>query len=154
MSALIEKTLPFRAMLESDLAEIMAIELSAYPFPWTKTIFRDCIRIGYCCEVLENHTRIDAYGVMSICADEAHILNLCVRPELHGRGLARQLLEHLLDCAHAGGARTVFLEVRPSNTAALRLYTTVGFCELGKRPGYYPAEQGREDALLMAKELK
>ena len=153
MSALIDNTPRFRAMLESDLVEVMAIELSAYPFPWTKTIFRDCIRIGYCCEVLENHGRMDAYGVMSICANEAHILNLCVRPELHGHGLARLILEHLIDCAYTDGARTTFLEVRPSNTAALKLYTAAGFCELGKRPDYYPAEQGREDALLMAKEL-
>lgn len=148
-----EQIVRLRAMCESDLTAIMEIEQSAYRFPWSRGIFRDCIRVGYCCQVLEEQEQILAYGIMSAVLDEAHILNLCVRPTLQKRGLARQMLEHLCALAQRDGAQTLFLEVRPSNQAALRLYTAAGFCELGRRRDYYPAEQGREDALLMARTL-
>ena len=144
----------FRPMLYADLREVIAIENRAYEFSWTEGIFRDCIRVGYHCQVLEtSHGFIQTYGVMSAAADEAHILNLCVRPELRGRGLSRHILGHLLELARTVEVQTVFLEVRPTNTAAVRLYSSTGFCEIGLRPGYYPAASGREDALVMAKEL-
>ncbi len=145
---------PFRAMLYADLREIIAIEQQAYIFAWTENIFRACIRAGYHCRVAQPpHRLIQAYGILSAAAGEAHVLNLCVRRELQGRGLARPLLEHLLEQARAAQAQTVFLEVRPSNLPALRLYQTAGFCEVGLRRGYYPAATGREDALVMAREL-
>lgn len=144
----------FRRMLCADLKEVLSIEIRAYDFAWTESIFRDCIRAGYHCQVLETpHGFIQAYGVMSAASGEAHILNLCVRPELQGRGLSRRLLDHLLELARTVQVQTVFLEVRPSNQRAVQLYTTAGFCEIGVRPGYYPAVRGREDALVMAKEL-
>ncbi|MCB1826518.1 MAG: ribosomal protein S18-alanine N-acetyltransferase [Candidatus Competibacteraceae bacterium] len=144
----------FRRMLYADLREVLAIEKRAYEFSWTESIFRDCIRVGYHCQVLETpHGFIQTYGVMSAAAGEAHILNLCVRPELWGRGLSRRMLEHLLELARTAEVQSVFLEVRPTNTAAVRLYDSAGFCEIGLRPGYYPAAGGREDALVMAKEL-
>ena len=144
----------FRQMLYADLREVLLIEKRAYEFSWTESIFRDCIRVGYHCQVLETpHGFIQTYGVMSAAAGEAHILNLCVRPELRGRGLSRRMLEHLLELARTAEMQSVFLEVRPTNTAALRLYSSAGFCEIGLRPGYYPAAGGREDALVMAKEL-
>ena len=144
----------FRQMLYADLREVIAIEKRAYEFSWTESIFRDCIRVGYHCPVLEiPHGFIQTYGVMSAAAGEAHILNLCVRPELRGRGLSRRMLNHLLELAHTVEVQTVFLEVRPTNAAAVRLYSSAGFCEIGLRPGYYPSTGGREDALVMAKEL-
>lgn len=154
MSAVL-KTVPiqFRAMSYADLATVMAIERRAYPFPWTDTIFRDCIRVGYRCRVLEIHSRLESYAVMSIGANEAHLLNICVRPESQRCGLARRMLEHLLELAGANVVKTMFLEVRPSNERAIRLYHTMGFCEIGLRKGYYPAARGREDAVVMAKEL-
>jgi len=141
-------------MLFTDLKEVLAIEKRAYEFPWTEGIFRDCIRVGYLCQILETpHGFIQAYGVMSVAVEEAHILNLCVRPELQGRGLARRMLDHLLGWARAEQIQTVFLEVRVSNARALQLYVSAGFCEVGLRLGYYPSTSGREDALVMAKEL-
>lgn len=140
-------------MTHADLKEVMVIEASAYPFPWTESIMGDCIRVGYRCQVVEVAGRIEGYGIMSLGAGECHILNLCIRPESQGRSLARRLLEHLLDLAQAGGAQTAFLEVRPSNPRAVRVYQMAGFCEVGLRRDYYPAEGGREDALVMAKEL-
>lgn len=144
----------FRKMLYADLREILTIEKRAYDFCWTETIFRDCIRADYHCRVMEvPHSFIQAYGVMSTAAGEAHIFNVCVRPELQGRGLARRMLDHLLERARAVRTQTVFLEVRASNASALRLYQAAGFCEIGVRYGYYPAAKGREDAIVMAREL-
>ncbi len=141
-------------MLCADLKEVLAIEQRAYEFSWTEDILRDCIRVGYQCWVLETpHGFIQGYGIMSVAAKEAHILNLCIRPELQGRGLSQHLLRHLLEVAQQMETQTVFLEVRPSNLRALRLYTGAGFCEVGLRRSYYPAAKGREDGLVLAKEL-
>ena len=155
MNALREpRTGQFRSMLFADLREITLIERRAYEFCWTDGIFRDCIRTGYFCRVLQiPHGPIQGYGILSAAAGEAHILNLCIREELQGRGLARQVLDHLLDLAYSVQTQTVFLEVRPSNHRAVRLYNAAGFCEIGLRIGYYPAAKGKEDALVMAKEL-
>lgn len=154
MSALRDLGGRFRSMLHVDLKDVLAIEKRAYEFAWTEGIFRDCLCVGYQCRVLEtSHGFIQGYGVMSAAAGEAHILNLCVRPELQGRGLSRRLLDDLLTLAAISRAQTVFLEVRPSNQRALRLYANAGFCEVGLRRGYYPAAKGREDALVLAKEL-
>jgi ribosomal-protein-alanine N-acetyltransferase len=142
-----------RSMRYTDLKAVMTIEGRAYEFPWTETIFRDCIRVGYHCQVLELQGRIEAYGIMSLGAGEAHILNLCVHPESQGQGLARRMLTHLLELARTKAVHTAFLEVRPSNVRALGLYQSSGFCEVAVRRGYYPGHWGREDALVMAKEL-
>jgi len=142
-----------RAMTDADLDEVMDIEARAYAFPWSRDIFRDCVRIGYHCRVLLEDQRVNGYGIMSVAAEEGHILNLCIRPTRQGQGLARLLLDALMATARDNGARTLFLEVRPSNEPARRLYARAGFCELGVRRGYYPASQGREDALIMAIDL-
>jgi len=142
-----------RPMRYADLKAVMAVEKSAYLFPWTEGIMRDCIRVGYCCRVLEAGKRIDGHGVMSMAAGEAHILNICIRPARQGQGLARYLLAYLLDLARANAIHTAFLEVRPSNGRALRLYHSAGFCEVGVRRNYYPDDGRPEDALVMAKDL-
>ena len=131
----------------------MAIELRGYPFPWTRGIFIDCLRAGYPGLAMERDGLLVGYGVLSIAADEAHVLNICIDPLAQSRGLGRQLLRALVQLAADRGAQRVFLEVRPSNTPALALYHSEGFNEIGRRPRYYPAAQGREDAVVMAIEL-
>ncbi len=155
MSAVVKSCpLNFRPMCEDDIAEILAIETALYEFPWSETIFIDCLRVGYCCWVLESGPGvIDAYGVMSVAAGECHILNLCVRQQSQGSGYASQLLDLLLDVAVKHKADTAFLEVRPSNGAARHLYAKAGFNEVGMRRNYYPAKQGREDAIIMARAI-
>jgi len=154
MSAVIkEALLGFRPMVEEDLDEIISIEQSAYPFPWTMTIFEDCLRIGYCSWVLEREESIIAYGVMSIAVGECHILNICVDPVYQGMGHGEMMLEHMLDLARKHKADMAFLEVRPSNGVARRLYQNKGFDEVGMRRNYYPADYGREDAVIMARSL-
>ncbi|HQV72051.1 MAG TPA: ribosomal protein S18-alanine N-acetyltransferase [Dokdonella sp.] len=143
----------FRAMRASDLEAVSRIELSAYPHPWTFTIFRDCLASGYECWVLERAGEVIGYGVLSVAGGEAHVLNICVAPAEQGRGLGRRILARLLDLARWHHAERVFLEVRPSNTAAVALYHSSGFNEIGRRPNYYPGKRGREDALVMAIEL-
>ncbi|PJL73637.1 ribosomal-protein-alanine N-acetyltransferase [Stenotrophomonas maltophilia] len=146
-------TVSLRALRESDLNAVMAIELRGYPFPWTRGIFIDCLRAGYPGLAMERDGLLIGYGVLSIAADEAHVLNICIDPLAQSRGLGRQLLRALVQLAADRGAQRVFLEVRPSNTPALALYHSEGFNEIGRRPRYYPAAQGREDAVVMAIEL-
>jgi [ribosomal protein S18]-alanine N-acetyltransferase len=142
-----------RAMREADLDAILAIEQRAYPFPWTRGIFRDCLAAAYPAWVLHEHGLTIGYGVISLAADEAHLLNLCIAPERQGRGYGRQLLRALVKLAADRGAARIFLEVRPSNPNAIALYHDEGFNEIGRRPRYYPAKEGREDAIVMAMEL-
>lgn len=142
-----------RPMRESDVDAVYAIEVRAYPFPWTAGIFRDCLRADYPCWVLMDGQRIIGYFLMSLAADEAHVLNICIAPEAQGHGHGRRLLRSAVQLARARGAQRVFLEVRPTNTSAIALYFSEGFNEIGRRPRYYPAANGREDALVMAIEL-
>jgi [ribosomal protein S18]-alanine N-acetyltransferase len=154
MSAVAREPAPtLRAMRETDLEQVAALELQAYEFPWTFGIFRDCLRAGYGCWVLERSFDIVGYAILSVAAHEAHVLNVCVAPSLQGAGHGRRLMKRLMDLARWHRAERVFLEVRPSNTRAIALYHDMGFNEIGRRPGYYPARSGREDALVLAIEL-
>lgn len=142
-----------RPMTVEDIEVIMAIERRAYEYPWSEGIFRDCLNVGYCCWVCEEGGTIAGYAVMSVGAGESHILNLCVRPESRRRGLGRRMLKHMLNIARGHQADTALLEVRPSNRDAIALYTTVGFNEVGIRKAYYPAANGKEDAIIFALSL-
>jgi ribosomal-protein-alanine N-acetyltransferase len=143
-----------RPMMDADLAEVAAIEQASYAFPWSENIFRDCLRVGYTCRALDLANKIIGYGVMSLGAGEAHILNVCVRGEYRTVGFGRRLLEHLLERAGAAGTSEAFLEVRPSNVAAIRLYQRLGFEQIGIRRGYYQAPEGREDAIVLKLDLR
>ncbi len=143
-----------RPMTEADVAEVFAIERASYQFPWSEGIFRDCLRVGYVCRVLALESRVIGYGVMSVGAGEAHVLNLCVSDADRCRGLGRRMLDYLLERGAAAGMSEAFLEVRPSNTAAIRLYLAIGFEQVGMRRGYYQAVGGREDAAVLRLTLR
>jgi [ribosomal protein S18]-alanine N-acetyltransferase len=142
-----------RPMTHADLAEVARIEASAYEFPWSRGIFRSCLEHGHKCWVLDRQGLLLGYAILSVGAEEAHILNLCVAPAHQGHGHGGHLLRRLLDVARWHRARRVYLEVRPSNELARAMYERAGFNEVGRRPGYYPARNGREDAIVMAMEL-
>lgn len=142
-----------RPMREHDLPAIDVIEASAYEFPWNRGLFADCLRAGYCCWTLAVDGVIAGYGILSVAAGEAHLLNLCVAPAHQRRGHARALLHWLLEVARGHGVEVVFLEVRPSNPAAIALYREEGFVEIGVRRNYYPARHGRENALVFTRRL-
>ena len=142
-----------RPMHDGDVRAVMDIERRAYQFHWTEGIFRDCLRVGYCCWVMELAGSVAGYGIMSLVVGEAHLLNICVAPEWQHRGYGQHLLEHFMELARERGASQMFLEVRLSNNPAIALYRAQGFNEVGMRKNYYPGENGREDALILAKDL-
>jgi len=143
-----------RPMRATDVAEVVAIERSAYQFPWSEGIFRDCLRVGYLCRVITVNRQVTGYGVMSFGAGEAHILNLCIAEEYRCRGVGKRMLASLIERATAAGMGEAFLEVRPSNTVAIRLYLSAGFEQVGMRRGYYQAVSGREDAAVFRRVLR
>jgi [ribosomal protein S18]-alanine N-acetyltransferase len=143
-----------RPMIEADVSAVVALERASYQFPWSEGIFRDCLRVGYTCRVVTSANRVIGYGVMSVGAGEAHILNLCIDAAFRCQGIGRRMLDYLLDKGAAAGMSEAFLEVRPSNTAAIRLYLSVGFDQVGMRRGYYQAVGGREDAAVLKLTLR
>ena len=154
MSAVLnEPEVILRPMRVEDVDEVMKVELAAYPYPWTHGIFRDCLRVGYSCWLIEEEDSIVAYGVMSSAVGEAHILNICVDENIRRRGFGRAMLEHLVGLARQHDNEVCLLEVRPSNEAAISLYHDYGFNEVGTRKNYYPEDKGREDALILALNL-
>ena len=146
--------LRIRPMREDDIDAVHAIECAATAFPWSRDSFADCVRVGYACRVLERDESVDAFGIVEMRGVASRVLNLGVRRPVQGRGLGRMLLVSLIDLARAGGADTMTLEVRPGNHVARRLYRRLGFHEVGVRPAYYPALGGREDALVLARNLR
>jgi len=142
-----------RAMGHQDLAMVSDIERRSYEFPWSHGVFRDCLLAGYHCIVLERDGRVSGYGILSIAAGEAHILNLCVDPKYRSHGYGEYLLDAILAQSRTANVREIFLEVRPSNTTALALYRKKGFHKVARRPAYYQATEGREDAAVLAKKL-
>ena len=148
-----EPRITHRRMAEADLPEVVTLENAAYMFPWSIGIFRDCLRVGYTCRVVDAPDGVGGYGIMSMGAGEAHILNVCVRADLRGQGIGRRLMVWLLDEARAAGQGWVFLEVRPTNRPALLLYEGLGFAPVGLRRGYYQAVGGREDAIVYRLDL-
>jgi len=143
----------FRLMVENDLDEVIAIEEATYPFPWTRRIFYDCLKVGYLCQVLELNKKIVAYCVMSVAVEEAHLLTIVVPEDEQGKGYGKKMLNEMILQAINDNAKRIYLEVRTSNKAAIQLYHQRGFNELGIRSNYYPAEHGREDALILALDL-
>lgn len=142
-----------RQMREADLNQVLEVERASYEFPWTRSIFRDCLRVGYHCFVYETGIHLAGHGIMSIGAEECHLLNICIHPEYQRRGLGRALINFLLLLARRKRAQVALLEVRVSNVSAYKLYTQLGFDEIGIRKDYYPARYGREDAIILARDL-
>jgi [ribosomal protein S18]-alanine N-acetyltransferase len=145
--------LRYRPMREPDLAAVATIESEVYSHPWTSGNFRDSLTAGHACWVVERRDALCAYGVLMMGVGEAHLLNLSVALALQRRGLGRHLLAFFETRAREFGAGAMFLEVRVSNTPARALYSSAGYREVAVRRHYYPAVGGREDAILMGKDL-
>jgi len=148
-----EADVSVRSMRHEDLAHVSDIERRSYDFPWSHGVFRDCLLAGYQCIVLECDGDVAGYGILSVAAGEAHILNLCVDPKLRSLGYGERLLDEMLFRARTSSVREIFLEVRPSNVNALALYRKKGFHKVADRPAYYQAHDGREDASVLSKKL-
>lgn len=145
--------LVLRPMERRDIKTAAAIEAAAYEFPWEFETFRSCFKVGYHCWIGERAREVVGYGISTIGAGESHVLNVCVAPGWQGKGYGQAILQRLIDEATRFRADSMFLEVRPTNPNAIKLYRRMGFNEIGTRKDYYPAKQGREDALVMARVL-
>ncbi len=139
----------FRRMTEADLDAVLKIEYAAFSHPWTRGIFLDGLKSYEIWLMFEGNQQV-GHGVINVIIDEAHLLNITVKPESQGRGLGLLLLDRLMTRAYELNGRECFLELRASNQSAYRLYERYGFNEVGRRRDYYPAVGGREDALVMA----
>lgn len=143
----------FFPMNERDLDEVARLEANLQAFPWSRGNFSDSLIGGHSVWVLRSGGDLVGFSVVMSVIDEAHLLNIGVAKAYQGRGYGARLLRHAMECARLGGASKLFLEVRPSNARAVELYRHFGFNQIGRRKGYYPADGGREDALIFDKEL-
>ena len=150
MSAVLRPAPSFERMTEADLPGVLEIERSIYPFPWTPGNFRDSLRAGYSCWVYRDGEDLIGYAVLMLASGEAHLLNLSIAVLRSAAGTGGSLLGDVVGVARRHGAQILFLEVRPSNTAGQRLYARHGFQQVGVRRNYYPAQRGREDALVLS----
>ena len=153
MSARIAST-TYSRMTERELDRVAAIEAAVHIHPWTRVNFADSIGAGYQCWVAHRDDALVGYGVLITAVDEAHLLNLSVAPDWQRQGIGSDLARFFVKLARDLGAERIYLEVRPSNTAARALYKRHGFTEIGLRRDYYPAGEGREDAVIMELVLK
>ena len=153
MSAVLKNVARLAPMRESDLDQVLAIERAVYEHPWTRGNFADSLRSGYACRTWRLAGELIGYFVLAVAAGEAHLLNLSIAGAWQRRGQGAALLAQAIGVARAVGTRRIFLEVRPSNDGAQRLYERRGFRCIATRRGYYPARQGREDALVLSLDL-
>jgi len=144
----------YRDMQASDIMDVVRIEQEANQFPWSMKNFEDCLKANNQAWVFVNDSNeIIAYSIVQKVVDETHLLNICVKASAQGKGLGREVLNHVIDFAHNISSVLIVLEVRSSNQRAQQLYLQAGFNEMSVRKDYYPAEEGREDAILMGLDL-
>ena len=141
-------------MEEKHIKDILCIENNSYGYPWSEKIFNDCLKNNYFCRVLMLDNVLIGFLISSIIQDECHIMNLCVDAKYRGSGYGRLILNKLHDEIATISCKTVFLECRPSNISAINLYESEGYNEIGVRRNYYPAPNGYEDAIMLAKNVK
>jgi ribosomal-protein-alanine N-acetyltransferase len=154
MSAVLKPVAPrLIPMLAADLDGVMRIEDEIYDFPWTRGNFEDSLAAGYSAWLYADGVELVGYCVIMLAIDEAHLLNLSIARPWQGQGHGGALLEAALAAVREHGARSVLLEVRPTNTAGRRLYARSGFSQVGLRKNYYPSLRGREDAMVLKREL-
>ncbi|MBX3660454.1 MAG: ribosomal protein S18-alanine N-acetyltransferase [Ramlibacter sp.] len=144
----------FEPLTEERLDEVVRIEQSAYPQPWSRGNFSDSLRSGYQAQLLVADDAILGYFVAMKGVDEVHLLNITVAPPHQAQGWGRVMLDALAIWSRGQGAQWLWLEVRVSNARALRIYQQHGYRRVGERKAYYPAPQGRrEDAVVMSLRL-
>ena len=153
MNAVLEPYIEMQPMQLADLDEVLAIEFAVCPFPWGRGNFSDSLSSGYSCWVCRVGGELAGYFVLMLAVDDAHLLTISVAAKRQGLGFGARLLRHAMNVGLAGGASALLIEVRPSNEKALTLYRHFGFQQIGVRRAYYPAAEGREDALVMTHAL-
>ena len=141
------------AMSDIHIKDVLSIERKSYNYPWSEKIFSDCIKNNYLCRILELDNELIGYLISSIIQNECHIMNLCIKNDFRGLGYGTFVLNELHSELRKLKCKIVFLECRPSNEHALKLYNGQGYNEIGIRKNYYPAQNGYEDAIMLAKNV-
>ena len=139
-------------MTRAHLDAVLAIEVAAYAFPWSRGNFIDSIAAGHLARVSHGDAgELLGYFIAMTGVQELHLLNITVAPALQGRGHARAMVAALLALGREHRAAKLWLEVRESNARARAIYERMGFAPVGLRKNYYPAPLGRrEDAVVMS----
>jgi len=153
MSAVLKDQPELAVMDASDLDEVIEIERAVYSHPWTRGNFVDSLNAGYCCRAYRIGGELVGYFILIVAVGEAHLLNLSVAAARQRQGAGSILLREAMRLAREKKAQHLFLEVRPSNAAGLALYSAFGFRRIAERRGYYPAHDGRENALVLTLDL-
>jgi ribosomal-protein-alanine N-acetyltransferase len=146
--------LQFRDMTSADVDAVLGIEQQVHSHPWTRGNFADSLAAGHICKVYAAGQEIVGYAVLMPALDEVHLLDIGIATAHQRKGLGAELLDEMLVMARDKKFSRMLLEVRRSNFAANALYRKAGFAEIGVRRGYYPAAQGREDAIVMEYKLQ
>lgn len=139
----------YREIGEADLADVVAIESEVHAYPWKLGHFKDALKAGYASLLMQWSGQTIGYAIVMIVLDEAHLLNVSIAKSFQRQGFGRQLMQQVVTFGQANACKDLFLEVRESNHAAIRLYESMGFNEMSVRRNYYPADNGRENAILM-----
>ncbi|HIG79298.1 MAG TPA: ribosomal-protein-alanine N-acetyltransferase [Cycloclasticus sp.] len=142
-----------RPLKDQDINDVLGIEQQVYNYPWSRGIFKDCLRVGYSNWALIKDDVFVGYAILSVAVGEAHILNICVDPSCKRQGLGQFFLNEVIGAAKTMRADCIFLEVRLSNVAAIELYKKMGFKQIGQRKNYYPAAEGKEDAMVYSLDI-
>lgn len=142
-----------REMTQNDLSDVMQIERGNHPYPWSSELMSSCFKDNYSSFVYEKDEKIIGYLISTFAADESNILNVCVERQYRNTGIAKRLVNQAIKFCATSGIKSIFLEVRESNSAAINVYINNGFVEVGVRKNYYPHQAGKEDAIIMALEL-
>ncbi len=153
-TSVIANNMNVRLMKMADVPSVFAIEVRAYEFPWSKSLFEQALSSTKKCVVLEENELIIGYAIVSYVVGEAELLNICIDPQQQGKQFGKSLLKYVIQLAQENKNYEMYLEVRASNVAAQALYLKHDFNEIGRRKNYYPNKNGREDAILMARSLE
>lgn len=137
-----------RAMTTDDADAIAALEAKCFAMPWSREDFWREVKNELATYIVaELDGKIAAYAGAWVSFNQAEVMNVAVEPELRGKGIGTILFGELIKAVKLRGATSITLEVRPSNTAAIKLYENFGLKSVGRRKGYY-LDNG-EDALIM-----
>ena len=149
-------SLRYRPVVETDLPRLMEIERAGFRHPWSEQLLRNELRNAWSVTLAAVDgegplERMLGYVIFWVVHDEIHVLNVATAPEVRRRGVGRALLDRAAEHGRRKACRLVTLEVRRSNLAALALYGSLGYRQVGVRPRYYAEEN--EDAIVMTLEL-
>ncbi len=146
----LSESLQIVLLTPTDVSQMARIEASAHTHPMSENNLADCFGHLYrVIGLMQNDGQLLGFAIVQQIVDETTLLDICLPPEQQGRGYGHLLLTAVIDGAKAAKAVVLMLEVRESNSAARALYQKRGFAETGRRKGYYPLADGKEDAILM-----